>query len=316
VEAKSRLLGKLEGKLPTIRPDYDLFVFLAELKDVKSVWDATLVRLGKLLKLSHRVVRASTLVDVLLKGVRNSDKPLKYMANRGGSEYLMYHFALKPLVTDLVKIIATLFDWRDRVKAVEEGLGKVHDLTTSIPEYYFDISETSDNLKWPGHCAVGACFEPSIEGKVKHKLSATIKYRYVMPKTLWGPLDSIEQFLTAIGVAPTVESFWNLVPFSFVLYLFLNTDNLLKGGGLVSLDANDVQVEILDFCLVLKEFESTRLISPWCHSDNGIADQLDIKRFVRWTGEDALEQLSWWVKPPSFMAVSLGAALVSANLRV
>lgn len=321
--AKQWLSSRLEDRLPSLRPDIDLFVFLIELADFKDLLK------GAIHVFRDTIGSNETILQILkrygddfltgLKQVASLDGVdiAKLAAKELSEHHLMWAFAIRPFIDEVTKIWDALFEWRSRIEKIKAGLGKIHDLHTSIT-YDVDVPDVIVPCYLTGTDPSGQWDSPLQYGKCEHRLGATVKYRYVMPAPVLQALDDISLYLTSSGLNPNLDSLWELVPFSFVLDWVFNTDRLLqKHGGILSRDPNDVQVEIVDFVVSLKEETVSELV-PGPNAHPAVADvaRYDYQKrnlFARWTGEEAFDCLSWWFTPPSFMQVLLGASLVGAN---
>lgn len=286
----ARLGGRLNDLLPTIRPKTDLFVFIAELRDL----------------------------NVMIEFFR---KRADTMIEQAAATDLTYHFALAPFASEALAIVQNAKNIRNRLKALRAGAGKVHDakcgLTVTLDK---TRSISSSGYSWrptgctgicPNGIAAGAMV---IETSKSAKLSCAVKYRYEMPRQLSTWEGHLHDILLASGVIPTVESMWELVPFSFVLDWVFNTSRLFKTLHLDALDSDDIKTEIIDLC-ISEKLETKTVATPnrMCTGFNGLSGDGAVfskMSYKRMSGERALGSLSGpWLKWPSFTAVHLGASL-------
>jgi hypothetical protein len=316
---KAHLVNKLESRLPTIRPDIDMFVFIYELLEMLPGLISGLFAFAKSIELDPDGSIFASTYELSLEGLiayirRLLDDRgwLKMSWQEISKKHIEYSFVLRPLIMEVRQLHSALFDWRNRVKKLMAGESKVHDLTTSVTyeldpgtEYqYWNLSITIDGYE-------DICL--AIDTDVRCKLAATLKYRYSFPEGIDSLLGELGVALTATGIMPNMSSAWELVPFSFVLDWILNTGSIIK-----SLDAQtgwDVNTVIVDACVTLRQQSVSSAFHDSSRSKTGAfgdaqADYVESDIFVRWAGEEALDVLSWWIKPPSLVAVLLGASLV------
>jgi len=289
VEQRIRLSNKVEAKLPSIGSGMpDLYVFLREFMDIKDTF--------KFLK-------------------------EKALATKAAGAHLSYSFGIRPLLGDIHKILLNARNWRDRISRIKDGIGKVHDINTSV-----EWQELSDNSlttspcasRFIGNCSIGLnahcpyqwnCVFAN-EEKTEHRLSQTLKYRYSWPAEADVIDNDVMGFLVANNLLPQRQSAWELLPFSFVLDWIANTDKVL--GPLTEGMGFDCMTSIVDTCLTYKVRRTVRQASRLeANCFNNIPEAKTVEDyFYRWVGEDALDLLDWEFKLPNFAQFLLGGALV------
>jgi hypothetical protein len=284
-----RLGGKVEARLPSLRPNIDLFVFLAEAREIMELVNVLKFQAGTLLE-------------------------------KAAGKNLEMHFAVLPMIGEMKSIIRMIASLKTKYNGLVKGAGKVHDLKASVinplektvTEFY------SDNYYPPGctqDCPTG--FSPStyvLTSKYEEYYSATVKYRYAMPEHSTEFGRKLGAILTTIGLDVSIESYWELIPFSFVVDWIFNTDRLFKALHLD--DAGlDVSTEIIDCCVVRRGLLRRNLeynmpcFSMYTGNDIGLTDTSIV--LDRWVGDEAYEMLNGpWFKLPGFMQLHLGASLL------
>jgi hypothetical protein len=287
-ECWARLGGRVDSRLPSLKPDIDLFVFIAELKDIKELANL-----------------------ITLKG--------KGILGKAANADLAIHFGLLPLLGELKGLCGQVLSVFERIKALEKGAGKVHDFSTNLTRSSSSGDWELREVLWDRNlCGYSDPCPPNnlypgyyIRWTEETRFSATVKYRYEFPPKLFG--DEIAQFTRALGVFPDHTSLWELIPFSFVVDWFLNTGRLFDG---LMLDETgyDVKTEIIDVCVVkhCTEYLQSCFVRPClgmalpgpCASHRSIVTD-------RWVGNEALDLIAGpWLKLPGFTQLHLGAALI------
>lgn len=286
--ALGRLGGKIESRLPSLRPDFDLLVFLWEIGEV-----AELVNLFK------------TQVGTLMDKITGKD--------------LEMHFAVLPLLGEAQSIIDIVESIFHRYNQVLAGAGKVHDLKASVT-----VPETKSLIPQEPWSSLTECTHAYPYGmpcstlcttqRIRDYYSAVVKYRYAMPEHATDFGAKLAKILTAIGFAPNFESYWQVIPFSFVVDWVFNTDRLFKQ---LHLDANnlDVSTEIIDCCVTRRVVvtENREYNRPCfsCVADGTTGAEKVCTTLDRGVGEEAYEMLNGpWFKMPGFMQLHLGASLL------
>lgn len=287
-KAYARLGGRVEARLPSLRPDFDLFVFLVELKDLKE-----LIHLFQL--------KGNTILE------------------KAADKNLSLHFGLFPLIEDAKEILKSAKRLMSKLDRLRQGEGKVHDLKTSFHQAEPDLLDDQVWSTWRPYGCVGTCpngYPASscvVYETLSYKCSATVKYRYKLPP-IDDLFDELASLLTAWGIMPNLESYWELVPFSFVVDWFLNTDRIFSQFS--PLDKNEIKTEIIDCCVASYSVQERRVaFNRMCAGLNGESPKgYALKRAIKYervVGGKAWEMLSGpWFKIPGFMQLHLGASLL------
>lgn len=283
VQQKSRMAGRIESRLPTLRAPTDAIVFLSELGDI------------------------STLAGLSRK------RGLDLLANG----HLGYSFGVAPLKGDVLGLMRALVSARNRIQSLRKGAGRIHSFTTrfswenepSDPSQGHFLRFTNASHRCGRVAGNANCITAWKQVTEKHTLSASVKYRYEFPPELFEGEQQIGGMIAALGFMPNMSTIWEKIPFSFVLDWFFNTEAVFKKFQLDRL-GYELVTEIIDFCLahktvheVLCTYEDMRMNyrAPMGREVLTVYDRL--------TGEDAWQQLSWWIRPPTFVQMALGASL-------
>lgn len=277
VEARNRMIGRIEARLPSLRPGVDLVVFLTELGDI-----------------------ANTLEFL-------SEKSAALMA---ASAHLTYNFGVAPLLPDITGVARQCVSLSRGMKSLRQGIGKVHDFSTTFSWDDDLIVKDYGMHRYTYQCGAEPCLNVYTYETGQHTLTAYIKYRYSWPEALSSIEQKLAVMLTKAGLFPNIDTVWEKIPFSFVLDWIFNTKQLFKSFCLDQLGF-DIITDIVDACLVHKSIRTMRW--DWYHrvgGHNGTAGLYTDTIMERWCGDQVFNTLSWWFKLPSFMQLSLGAALV------
>lgn len=228
-----------ESLQPRFESDFKALTFIGEMKDYKN-----------LLKLSERAARDpqsfySTLRSVSRGGVVKERK-LKDLAPRGdtsagdvayrlsgriSSAWLTYMLAYLPLMKDIAGISANL------ATTVAEEQSKFQDagLTKQKRHYSEVLDETSTRLYTNSLLRV--------DDIVQLKYTATMEYTYD-----YRLRNARDAFIRYWGLTGSIDQFWNLVPWSFVVDYFLGIGRILE---MMQRDPN-VELRVLQYCESLK----------------------------------------------------------------
>jgi len=287
-----RVMGSFESKLPSIKTGApDMFVYVSELRDIVTTFN---------------FLKAGNLIQKAAGGL------------------LSWSFGVKPTFTEAAAFKKAVGGWKDRIDKVKKGLGKVHDLTTTAKNSTFtDLQDKQEYLSCPKRregtcCPKYGCPIRDVPKRTaetlreKHKVGMTAKYRYTWPNQATVENNSLIGFLATNGLLPTVDSYYEMIPFSFVLDWVVNTKKIRRSPILTGIGNFDCEVELLDVCFTYKHSYVRRkhIRDPWDNVSRSLHSE---KFFYRWTGEDALDARDWVVKLPTFMQILLGASLVAAT---
>jgi hypothetical protein len=200
------------------------------------------------------------------------------------------------------------------LEALRDGVGKIHDIRVEVTDSIVAaelVTQCPHYVEF-GNCSCSSCFA-HVKKRTKDSLSATVKYRYALPESIDTLIGRLQYILTsALGVDPLkTSSWWNLVPFSFVLDWLFNTERILQHFNFADFE---VSIEIVDICVVWKQSQARTVdCTAPCNSGSYRCTH-DAEFFRRWVGRDALTQFLPWFFWPTEMQQLLGTALVLTML--
>lgn len=281
-----RLGGRVESRLPSLRPDLDLAVFLVEIRDIKDT-------------LNLLAIKGKDILDSLA----NLD--------------LWYNFAVAPMKGEIKGIAKMLIEFDHKYNDLLLGVGKIHDLKTTLRSNG-DVAWTLVEPAAYTPCGrTDICPNGLVPGFYERSskevyYSATVKYRYSLPPRTIG--DGLARLAAQAGVLPTWETGWELVPFSFVVDWVFNTKRLAEALGFDEL-GYDFKTEIIDCCVTRRiEQRTERCWVRPCIGPGGLGRGIAVRESTvldRWVGGEAYSMLSGpWLKLPGFMQLHLGASLI------
>jgi len=150
--------------------------------------------------------------------------------NSAGGEFLNYTFGIQPLIADLQAITKQAKGYDDYVDQWNRENGR---LIRRGRELGSSTQTTTTNLGngYPYPPINGAVwFQPgerSLKTQTKNKMWFVASYQVKVPPVSKGAFNKLREFTEAFGVAPTVDTAWNLFPFSWLLDWVINFDDLL-----------------------------------------------------------------------------------------
>jgi len=203
---------------PRFEGDISMFNFIVEMKDFKSL--ARFLMNKPIRKLSN-----------MFKRLRRKPKfdPTKPIAQL----HLANEFALKPLISDIVKIAMQMDAMVADVQQDFADAGRERNTRHYTEE--FDVSRNS-------------CMDPYYDTRYPEKFwgkseqftfTATMEYSYE-----YNMRSTLDAFIKYWGIAPDAEAIWNVLPFSFLL------DYVLKVGNALAINSRDknVLLNLTQYC--------------------------------------------------------------------
>lgn len=279
----NRLSQQLNNKLPSIKPDTNYFVSIVEalLGGIDAV----------------KIKRMKTVLDKVAGGL------------------LQWSFAVRPLISDIKGIEGTIYNLLHQWRILQLGAEKRRAVKTSVLVPIEYVTETLTNVcPWPPYWTSARCANPEhrilkYERITYDRIGVTMKYKYHFPKYASEVIGDVMGALGALGLVPSWDDLWELVPFSFVVDWVFNTDRILdRWRGLV--DPHDVEIELVDICTTIAvEVEERWAVSGLQCLQSGDFSICKYKMFQRQVGSDSLSSRLPWVMLPTSWQMALGAAL-------
>lgn len=333
-DVRSELGGRLQSKLPSLyRRLPNVARALGELKDmaatVKQVAD-TLRVLGGDSGIPNAAL-AATMASLSNPDFRGNkarvlkNKPHPGIPQTAAGDWLAYAFAIEPYVDDMKKLYKRSAGVLAGFEELRRGVGKVHTLKVHAKRSSSSIATTPETVRC-SPCA-GCPYSTSSDvspnrwtdqvDRYSTFSGITLKYRYTMPRWTETVLTQGEALISYLKAGLNSRTVFELLPFSFVLEWFLNTDAMFSSRPLgFNSNANrDCITEIVEVCLthVIEEGISKTVRSVLTNEVSQVATN---KYVYRWTGDQAINHLQWVFTIPHFMQFALGAAIVASGTRI
>lgn len=203
--------GLWDSIMPTMQTRANLFVFLAELRDV--------VRMFKLIPIKHLRVRSR-----LAKGLKefsSYDKPVKDWRSAlkyGNDLHLNYNFGWKPFLRDVINTFegVSSFDGRLQKFVARQNMDLSRKRSTQPTTTPLNKTWTLYDPHW----------RAEITGEVESRYSCFARYAYVIPQMSEGELRW-RSMLDTLGLRASPKNIWAIIPWSFVIDWFVNVSNAL-----------------------------------------------------------------------------------------
>jgi hypothetical protein len=277
-----RLANTFSNQLPSLgseAPDY--FVFFSEIRDVLTTVD---------------FLKAKSLLDKVAGGL------------------LSWKFGVEPTLRELKDTCGVIKRVGKRLVELQRGAGKVHTTRAHVKcETQRDVEMIENYCPWPSWrtCSQQAWSRKTIT--TDRLLGVTAKYRYHFPEYMFGLYNKMIPVIRAYNMMLNWEQVWEMVPFSFVVDWVFSTEKLFR---LVDgfMDPHDVQVDIIDLCVTQKLERETLVEVNWqafSPAYNACYRKTET-HFERTVGTNALYSRIPWVRIPTRMQFTLGAALAWA----
>jgi DNA-binding phage protein len=323
----------------------DILVFIAEFRDVVDLFRSLVKKVSEVINaavgLSQLARDWSRYNGLLFKALRGKSRPgaglvrltVDKAFTRLSNEWLEYNFALRPLASDLIGILAALLDFNMKLQMLKSQANtilKIHrkiDDEEWIPYEDLHVSECvfKNSLCAPDKCLYKnrdeSRYEDCTGGAVRKRYATmhsttrglTVVYRYAWPKALDGLQGSIAALFSSLGLSPGADTVWELIPFSFVVDWFLP---LQAWFAQFQSDPSAVKTEILDLCMTKRLRYSYDIVArPMCPvNPEHVYGRVSVDHFRRAVGADLLTRVPLF-KWPNWMQISLGAALIKGRVR-
>lgn len=333
---------------PKIEPKLDLLVFLAELKDITdlarhlgSIIDGLKNGVAGALQLIRDFKRYNGLLFIKQKrkASKTGEGIVRLIMNDAtdsiANEWLMYNFALKPTVMDLIGILEGLLRFKSKLRALrvrsdivwKTYAGYTEDTAYPLPVDYVSTCNLQANCVRDGQTcnysgpnvdnAYATCrgtrLRKQFVGGYEEKFGITVLYSYSMPDELFKLENEIGAFMASIGIVPSLNTVWELIPFSFVVDWFIPIGKFLSRFNASPLP---IKVNIHDICFTKKWKYNYFLTGNY--SCRAAADMnfyhATVERYVRTVGIEHLTRLPAF-RWPSLYQLSLGLALGKSKRR-
>lgn len=182
---------------PSMESKLNLSVSLAELRDIKRMWD--------ILPARHF-------------SCRNWREVLHY----ANGQHLNWNFGWRPFLSDVKETIGQICTFEKRLEKLLNGADRP--LMKRFRDQPTSLSQTWEEslTQYP---AERVCFE--LSGEVKH--TSNFHYSYDLPPYGADELRS-RAWLDALGINPGIDTIWQLLPWSFVVDWFYNVGGLLEAS--------------------------------------------------------------------------------------
>lgn len=179
---------------PSMSTRANMAVFLAELRDIKRMWDV---------------------IPKVHFGVPNWQSFLKWV----NSQHLSWNFGWKPFIRDIEAACGGLRTFEPRLKQFIKEQNEVmvkHETETSAQGGVLEDwrSATPEYYK-------------RVRGFLKTRFVSTFKFVYTLPPYDWETLRW-RAFLDTLGLAATPSNVWALLPWSFVVDWFVNLGSYMS----------------------------------------------------------------------------------------
>lgn len=227
---------------PRFEGDVNLFVFLAELRDFKSL--LRIMANKPLLKLSNWIRRLRT------KSRKLRLDPSLPLAQA----HLTNEFAIKPLISDIISITCQLETLAREAQQKFADAGRERSSRHYTEELFRDDFDTRTAYKQSNAPHL-------LEGTSKTlTFNATMEYSYRY--NMRGPLQA---FMRYWGLVPNAEAVWELIPFSFLLDYFIKIGDSIRTAsrdGHVDLNLSQYCESITSYSTNGIHYKSEHLYAP------------------------------------------------------
>jgi hypothetical protein len=237
--AQSTAWGTMQ---PRFEGNVNMFVFLAELKDFKSL--LRIMANKPLLKLSNFVRRLRT------KNRKLRLDPSLPLAQA----HLTNEFAIKPLISDIIKITCQLETLAREAQQKFADAGRERSSRHYTEELFREDTDTRTAYQQSAypHLLVGTSKTLTFNATMEYS------YRYNMR----GPLEA---FMRYWGLVPNAEAVWELIPFSFLLDYFIKIGDSIRTAsrdGHVGLNLNQYCESLTSYSTSGHHYKSDHLYAP------------------------------------------------------
>lgn len=315
---------------PQLKPELDLAVFLAEIRELPEL----AIDLYKRFDFLRRFWNKEEGITEILDGVRWFLKRRQKKSNRGivrvtldeagnslADEWLGYFFALKPTVDELLGILRALISTKKKVEDLISGAGKLHKVHSGF-EYHEDLEPQVIEAMNCSYCSGGCRFSETdgsyenargwrcreVYSDMENTCGITVFYRYSLPDWVESFPGKVNALLSNLGLSPGLDTIWELIPFSFVVDWLIPVGDVLAK---LQLDPFPVKTEVLDICFSKRQKYKTVLQGRiGCNiMPDVVYANVEVEKYRRIVGQELLYQIPTF-RWPKWLQLSLGAALL------
>lgn len=274
-----RLQHRFENRLPSLSESPDYSVSLKEFKEVTT--------------LHHFATR----------------KHLNLLARATGG-LLSYQYGMKQIASDIVGLVDGYAHVAYKLEDIKKACGKVHDTHASYKRILSDTSIGSQACPlgyYSQDCGHGGWL---VTNRTGYKIGVTAKYIYNPPFQFDNLItDTLEAFYQW-KLIPDIVSLWDMIPYSFVVDWFVNTDKFFERYRNVT-HPYDFKVHIKEMTNSFKYFDECDVFftCPIFGSKKELIYKERTSYFAREVGPDSFYDRLPWFTWPSLYEVVLGLAL-------
>lgn len=233
----------LNSMLPSIKSELSSLNSLYELKDFAFI-----------LSLRRRVGDLNGLLALILRQIGgNGRKPIRDLVTKSAGNFLLWKFAVAPLISDIAAVHAALTSYKKRINALVTRTGgrQTRHFTVrfnEFPESTFEDIETGFIQPWLGQNGCTTYHAQRIIRYEQSAFHAQVQYNYNYTDyqrqhaATLGLLDSL-------GVNFNPAILWNAIPFSFVVDWVLKVGDALET---FKVDNMEPQINIHQFLWSIK----------------------------------------------------------------
>lgn len=275
-----RLQRRFENRLPSLSNSPDYSVSLKEFKDVT--------------RIHHFATQKHT--NLVAKAT-------------GG--LLSYQYGMKQIANDIVGLVDGYAHVAYELEDIKKACGKVHDTHASVKRILDDSSIGSQacpfGYTYPFYCGQGGW---SVVNRTGYRIGVTAKYIYQPPFQFENLITDTLEALYQWKLVPDVVSLWDMIPYSFVVDWFVNTDKFFERYRNVT-HPYDFKVHIKEMTNSFKYFTECDVFvtCPIYGLKNKVIYSEGSSYFAREVGPDSFYNRLPWFTWPSLYEVVLGLAL-------
>lgn len=203
---------------------------------------------------------------------------LREAMNTGGSNYLGYHFGIKPLISDIKEITKGIQKMDDTFAKLEDESGRLlHRGFQFDPTFKVTpVSVTTGIRSWPQPAltvAPAAGVRTIVDfDETETWFRGAFSFYFARTRSALGELNA---FLGQLGAAPTADTFWNLLPYSWLADWFGNFGDAIFNASYFH-DFN----RVMNYGYLMQHTKLTRRVE-WTSSSGSSTEDFIVERKVR-----------------------------------